>query len=1098
MTRRFAGILMAGVLLAGLLPGAAAGADPKRSSAPLPRAVSDLKLDKPISVAGAATAIDKRLAAASGPQRVIVRLTASPVIAVAPTGATAQKVALSAIRVQQDRVIAKAHRLDSSAKLLGRTGKASNVVMLSIDAAALPALARDPAVETIVPVKDYQLDLSETVPYIGARTVQNLGFKGAGVDVAILDSGVDYTHAALGGPGTIAAYQAAYGTSTADPLNTTRDGLFPTARVKGGRDFVGEGWPGTDASPIAETQDPDPIDSPDSGTELGVLYGSDGGHGTHVADIIGGTRGVAPKANLYAVKVCSSVSTACSGVALLEGVDWAMDPNGDGSLSDHVDIINMSLGQDYGTVADDDLSLAAERANYYAGILVVASAGNGANKPYIAGTPAAAPSVLAVAQTQVPSARAFPLVLTAPPDIAGTYPNTETVDWAPLGSGFDGDVVFVGQGCPAGSIEPGSAEDPYLANPSGKVALIDRGACSISLKVDRATKAGATGVLIGLVAPGDAVSFSFGGGDLPMVPTMVIQESLSDAIKEQLAIPVTVHARVSSATSIRLVGSLAGSSSRGPGSNNRIKPEIGAPGASVSAVSGSGAATQAFGGTSGAAPMVTGAAALLKGAFPKRTALEIKAVLMNTAETTIQTNPALTPGVLAPITRIGGGELRVDRALRSQIAIWDPFAESGSLSFGFVDGTKTVVVTRKLLLRNYSNKVIPLAVTPTFRSANDKANGAVKISAPRTFFLYPKATRWMTVTATIDARKLRKWSMDGGGGGTDPSALDLMEYDGYLNFNRTDTRADNADPIHVAWQVLPRKSGSVRAVGGATVAIGGAIGSGPLAGLPGGTKTLSNIADNVAAVDAYSLVAQSPKQPPAKPGTNHPVIDLRAVGVQTFLVPANTVCDTVDSFVYRIAINTWARQTTAIVPGELDVDIDVNGDGQPDFDVFSAPASITAANQLGDGRALTFVYDYAADALDAWFYTDSGTNDSNTILTFCGDQIGLTQADLGTPLTMSVTAYDWLYHAYSITDQINDIHVAPFGERYVGIVGNSVDPIDIPARSTATVTVGDFGPAQTNPSEIGLLLVLNADRGAYRGGAAAGRDMLALRVAPAP
>ncbi len=70
MTRRFAGILMAGVLLAGLLPGAAAGADPKRSSAPLPRAVSDLKLDKPISVAGAATAIDKRLAAASGPRRV--------------------------------------------------------------------------------------------------------------------------------------------------------------------------------------------------------------------------------------------------------------------------------------------------------------------------------------------------------------------------------------------------------------------------------------------------------------------------------------------------------------------------------------------------------------------------------------------------------------------------------------------------------------------------------------------------------------------------------------------------------------------------------------------------------------------------------------------------------------------------------------------------------------------------------------------------------------------------------------------------------------------------------------------------------------------
>ena len=48
---------------------------------------------------------------------------------------------------------------------------------------------------------------------------------------------------------------------------------------------------------------------------------------------------------------------------------------------------------------------------------------------------------------------------------------------------------------------------------AGKIALIDRGACSVSLKVDYAVDAGAIGVLIGLVAPGDAVSFSFGGGD---------------------------------------------------------------------------------------------------------------------------------------------------------------------------------------------------------------------------------------------------------------------------------------------------------------------------------------------------------------------------------------------------------------------------------------------------------------------------------------------------------------------------------------------------------------------------------------------------------
>ena len=94
-------------------------------------------------------------------------------------------------------------------------------------------------------------------------------------------------------------------------------------------------------------------------------------------------------------------------------------------------------------------------------------------------------------------------------------------------------MVFVGRGCPEDAFT-GESEDPYLASPAGRIALIDRGACSISLKVDNAAKAGATGVLIGLIAPGDAVSFSFGGGDT-FVPSLVIQQSLSNAIKAQTA-----------------------------------------------------------------------------------------------------------------------------------------------------------------------------------------------------------------------------------------------------------------------------------------------------------------------------------------------------------------------------------------------------------------------------------------------------------------------------------------------------------------------------------------------------------------------------------
>src|SRR5207245_4369283 len=100
------------------------------------------------------------------------------------------------------------------------------------------------------------------------------------------------------------------------------------------------------------------------------------------------------------------------------------------------------------------------------------------------------------AQTQVPSAKRYPLIINSPASIAGRYANTETVGWAPVGAGFTGDVVYVGRGCPG---------DTYRANPAGKVALIDRGACAVSLKVDRAAKAGAIGVLLAMVTSADPI-----------------------------------------------------------------------------------------------------------------------------------------------------------------------------------------------------------------------------------------------------------------------------------------------------------------------------------------------------------------------------------------------------------------------------------------------------------------------------------------------------------------------------------------------------------------------------------------------------------------
>jgi hypothetical protein len=127
----------------------------------------------------------------------------------------------------------------------------------------------------------------------------------------------------------------------------------------------------------------------------------------------------------------------------------------------------------------------------------------------------------------------LPLVVNSPANIAGSYANTAKLGFAPVNAAVTGNVVYVGRGCPAGSISAGSPEDPYLADPNGKIALIDRGACGVSLKIDRAAKAGAIAVLIGLVAPGDAVSFSYAGGT-SFVPSLVITQPTSNLIKTTL------------------------------------------------------------------------------------------------------------------------------------------------------------------------------------------------------------------------------------------------------------------------------------------------------------------------------------------------------------------------------------------------------------------------------------------------------------------------------------------------------------------------------------------------------------------------------------
>ena len=133
---------------------------------------------------------------------------------------------------KQDTLLAQLRSLGG--RDLGRLSKALNAVAVTIRASRVPEIAALPGVRTVRQLHDYRRDLSQTVPYIGAAAVQNAGFTGAGVRVAVLDSGIDYTHKFFGGPGTIEAYRAAFGNTVADPKNKTTDGFFPTAKVVGG------------------------------------------------------------------------------------------------------------------------------------------------------------------------------------------------------------------------------------------------------------------------------------------------------------------------------------------------------------------------------------------------------------------------------------------------------------------------------------------------------------------------------------------------------------------------------------------------------------------------------------------------------------------------------------------------------------------------------------------------------------------------------------------------------------------------------------------------------------------------------------------------
>jgi minor extracellular serine protease Vpr len=109
----------------------------------------------------------------------------------------------------------------------------------------------------------YEVENARSVPYIGNSDVWQWvpgvieGVHGEGVKIAIIDTGLDYAHANFGGPGTVAAYDAANATDTL-PADPTLFGPNSITKITGGTDLVGDDYDARSGDPVLLTPGPDP------------------------------------------------------------------------------------------------------------------------------------------------------------------------------------------------------------------------------------------------------------------------------------------------------------------------------------------------------------------------------------------------------------------------------------------------------------------------------------------------------------------------------------------------------------------------------------------------------------------------------------------------------------------------------------------------------------------------------------------------------------------------------------------------------------------------------------------------------------------------
>ncbi|MGG3561856.1 S8 family serine peptidase [Neobacillus rhizosphaerae] len=448
------------------------------------------------------------------------------------------------------------------------------------------------------------------------------GFKGEGMVVAVIDTGVDPSHRDF------------------KLTDVTKEGLTKAEVNQAIADNGLKGKFYTDKVPFGWNY----YDGNDTILDIGPGASM---HGMHVSGIVaangdeanGGIKGVAPEAQVLAMKVFSNdpIYPSTWSDVYLAAID--------DSIKLGADVLNMSLGDVAAFYQEDsaeDLAIQRATAN---GIVCAMSAGNsnhigdGWDNPYaqnpdigVVGAPSLNPDGISVA---------------ASGNEAYWYQTNVTVDglqgYTSLGKGIDDWEKFAAAN--GGKLELasiggklGNPEDYNGVDVKGKVVLVPRGTLSFYDKTVNAAKAGAIGIIVYNATNGFWYEDQ-GGWD---VPFMLISGAEGTTLEQEVAKgPTYIHVATANKKDSPEMGRMTSFTSWGTTPSLDLKPEITAPGGNIYSTVNNDQYT-VMSGTSMASPHVAGGSALVQQylqtdarfkdlSVAERTHLA-KVLLMNTAK----------------------------------------------------------------------------------------------------------------------------------------------------------------------------------------------------------------------------------------------------------------------------------------------------------------------------------------------------------------------------------------------------------------------------------------------------------------------------------